>query len=835
METFNTDTDTFNVFWVDTYTNIAKKLLQFKNNRQALVEIIKEVYSEINIKLPTLERDNNIVDIDPFTVFGLFNKSSLTNQNRVKILLSLSKKIGVDIETLSFEGVPTVNNQNATFYYFVGDRNADDIENLWGLFESALKYIEDKSQEVRDEFCRFFNLVIGAKGNNNSKITMGLYWVSARDYLNLDSRNQWFIYETDKLPASLIQKLPKVTNKVPAETYLTILEEIRAYFNSPDSRFLNFVDLSYNAYLYSNEINEQNKKLAEKSSSKVSNASFLRWFAPLIRALKDLGGSATPSEAKAKIVENESVSEEELSEVCGKTQVNKFDDEVHWARNYLVKAGYIDKSIKGIWALTENGMTVEMTLELASEIFRGNNSNDSNTLGDNDKNVTRYWLYAPGRNAYKWDEFYNSGIMAIGWGDLGDLQDYATKSEIKKKMRELSGNDDSYKNDAHAAWQFVNEIKVGDIIFVKKGRNKIIGRGVVASDYYFDDTVEDSHKHIRDVNWTHYGDWDHPGKAAVKTLTDITVYKEYVEELNALFEDEDSEPVEEQEKHYDEYTEQNFLDDVFMSAEDYDTLKTLILNKKNIILQGAPGVGKTFAAKRLAYSIMGEKDTNRVLMVQFHQSYSYEDFIMGYRPTTDGHFELKKGPFYNFCKLAEQDDKDNQYFFIIDEINRGNISKIFGELFMLIENDKRGMKLPLMYGDEEFSIPVNVHIIGMMNTADRSLAMLDYALRRRFAFFEFAPAFATEGFRKYRESKSNIKFDRLISAVEKINELIESDVTLGKGFRIGHSYFCTKNAVDDKWLNSVINYEILPLLDEYWFDDHSKVIECERILKEAIK
>ncbi len=272
-----------------------------------------------------------------------------------------------------------------------------------------------------------------------------------------------------------------------------------------------------------------------------------------------------------------------------------------------------------------------------------------------------------------------------------------------------------------------------------------------------------------------------------------------------------------------------------MSADDYDTLKNLVLNKKNIILQGAPGVGKTFAAKRLAYSIMGEKDTSRVVMVQFHQSYSYEDFIMGYRPTSDGHFELKKGPFYNFCKDAEKDDKDNHYFFIIDEINRGNISKIFGELFMLIENDKRGMKLPLMYGDEEFSIPENVYIIGMMNTADRSLAMLDYALRRRFAFYEFKPAFDTEGFRKYRDGKANEKYNKLISAVEKINEIIENDATLGKGFRIGHSYFCTKNDIDDKWLNAVVTYELVPLLEEYWFDDHSKVVECERILREAIK
>ena len=837
METFNTGAETFNASWVDAYTELAKKLLPFKNNRQALIAIIKEVYTEINIKLPTLERDNNIVDIDPFTVFGLFNKNSQTNENRVKILSALSKKIGVGIAALSFEGVPTVNNQNATFYYFIGSRNAEDIDNLWGLFESALKYIGDKSQEARKEFCHFFNLVIGAKGNNNGKITMGLYWVSAREYLNLDSRNQWFIYETDKLPTALTQNLPKVTSKIPAERYLAILETIRSYFDTPDSLFHNFVELSSNAYLYSTAANGQ-KEPTEEQPTKISNASFLRWFAPLIQALRDLGGSATPAEAKAQIIKNENIPEEELKEVRGKTQVNKFDNEVQWARNYLANAGYIDKNIKGVWTLTESGMTVEMTYDLASEIFKGNinkKDNATNTLGDNDENETHYWLYAPGRNAENWGQFKSDGIMAIGWGQIGDLSDFPDKASMKAKMKELYGSEYSYKNDAHATWQFANEIKIGDVIFVKKGVSKIIGRGIVESDYIFDDAIDSDFKHIRRVNWTNIGLWEHPGKAALKTLTDITVYKEYVEKLNALFEDEDSEPIEEQEKLYDEYTEQNFLNDVFMSAENYDTLKNLILNKKNIILQGAPGVGKTFAAKRLAYSIMGKKDTNRVLMVQFHPSYSYEDFIMGYRPTSDGHFELKKGPFYNFCKLAEQDDKNNQYFFIIDEINRGNIGKIFGELFMLIENDKRGMKLPLIYGDEEFSIPENVHMIGMMNTADRSLAMLDYALRRRFAFFEFAPAFATEGFRKYRESKSNAKFDKLISAVEKINEMIENDVTLGKGFRIGHSYFCTKNTIDDKWLNAVVNYEILPLLDEYWFDDHAKVIECERILKEAIQ
>lgn len=269
------------------------------------------------------------------------------------------------------------------------------------------------------------------------------------------------------------------------------------------------------------------------------------------------------------------------------------------------------------------------------------------------------------------------------------------------------------------------------------------------------------------------------------------------------------------------YSKDDFLKEVYISEERYSTLKGLLLRKKNVILQGAPGVGKTFAARRLAFSIMGKKDTSRIKIVQFHQSYSYEDFVMGYRPTESGGFIRTEGPFYKFCKTAESDD-GRPYFFIIDEINRGNLSKILGELLMLIESDKRGEEnaLRLLYKDEQFSVPKNIYIIGMMNTADRSIAMIDYALRRRFAFFDMEPAF--DNFKRQTAIR-NPKFDALITTVESLNKTIGEDVSLGKGFRIGHSYFCTNDVVDDAWLSSVIEYELIPLLNEYWFDEPSKV------------
>ncbi|WP_273327796.1 AAA family ATPase [Vallitalea guaymasensis] len=269
------------------------------------------------------------------------------------------------------------------------------------------------------------------------------------------------------------------------------------------------------------------------------------------------------------------------------------------------------------------------------------------------------------------------------------------------------------------------------------------------------------------------------------------------------------------------YTKFDFLSEVFITDKEYEKMKSLLERKMNLIIQGAPGVGKTFIAERLAYSLIGEKDQSRVKMVQFHQSYSYEDFIMGYRPI-EGGFELKKGIFYNFCERASK-NPDRKHVFIIDEINRGNMSKIFGELLMLIESNKRDYKISLTYSDSPFFVPKNLYIIGMMNTADRSLAIIDYALRRRFCFFNLEPAFNSDSFKKYLVSQgASVELvNKIRTRMESINLDIEEDVNLGKGFKIGHSYFCDYSTESD-WYNEVIKYEIEPLIREYWFDEEDK-------------
>lgn len=283
---------------------------------------------------------------------------------------------------------------------------------------------------------------------------------------------------------------------------------------------------------------------------------------------------------------------------------------------------------------------------------------------------------------------------------------------------------------------------------------------------------------------------------------------------------------------YEKYSRQDFLDEVFISEKNLTDLENLLRNKKNVILQGAPGVGKTFCARRLAYAMMGEKDDSRVSLVQFHQNYSYEDFILGYKPSGSD-FELQRGIFYKFCiNAAANPEKD--YFFIIDEINRGNLSKIFGELLMLIEKDYRGEKLTLAYKDEKFFVPENVYIIGMMNTADRSLAMIDYALRRRFSFYDMRPGFQSKGFKKYQAALASSRFDRLIEKVEELNQTIVKDDSLGAGFELGHSYFCGQKSVDDTWLHQVINYDIIPMLQEYWFENRDIAEKWGKELKSIL-
>jgi hypothetical protein len=441
----------------------------------------------------------------------------------------------------------------------------------------------------------------------------------------------------------------------------------------------------------------------------------------------------------------------------------------------------------------------------------------------------KIWAIAVGENGRLWNEFYEKGMVGIGWDLVGDLSRFKSQKEIADYLMEAKNSIGPFPmNDALCCYQFVNEMKPGDIVLAKVGRKRILGGGIIASEYIYD-PLRIEYKNIRKVNWVTKENIEFPGKGgATKTLTEISRYPSFRELAEGYI----SDTVNTEKSVSEPYTIEDALDDLFIPKSEIEKIIDTAGRKKNIIIQGPPGVGKTFVSKRLAYLLMDEKDTSRLEYIQFHQSYSYEDFVQGWRPNSDGGFNLKNGSFFDFCEKARS-DSGRKYVFIIDEINRGNLSKIFGELLMLIEADKRGLSnaIKLTYSETEadrFSVPENVYLIGLMNTADRSLALVDYALRRRFAFFKLQPKFESDKFESLliRESGSVQLVEKIRVKMKQLNQIIsEQKRDLGPGFEVGHSYFCPTEKIssDSAWYKSVIENEIAPLIEEYWFDDPDKV------------
>lgn len=447
----------------------------------------------------------------------------------------------------------------------------------------------------------------------------------------------------------------------------------------------------------------------------------------------------------------------------------------------------------------------------------------------------RYWKIAPGRNAEEWPAMEHEGVIAVSWNqqDVGDLRNFANKSQLEAKYAaqfpELS--EPRRRSRVDQLWAF-REIATGDVILANRGYSRIVGEGIVTGGYYY--RPDHPFPHARPVRWERRDEREieDQGPRWRPTVVPVTA-----EQYEALFDDEPPpQPREPPPTAPDEppplppYTLQDALKQVFLSNADLTRLVDLLQYKRNLVLQGPPGVGKTFVAAELAYLLLGARDEKRIRRVQFHPSYAYEDFVRGYRPVAGG-FEYRDGPMLTFCEQARRDDRP--HVMIVDEINRGNLSKILGELMLLIESDKRDARwhVELAYtkpGEPPFWMPPNVYLIGTMNTADRSIALVDYALRRRFVFATLSPAFSHGGFEQHLESRgvADALRAKIVTRITQLNAEIEKDTrNLGAGYVIGHSYFCQRaprDVYDDAWYEQIVRCEIEPLLNEYWAENLDK-------------
>ncbi len=782
-----------------------------KYDKKSLAKIFLKIFSDAGGIDDQYEKGKPepIREIDPLTFISYFNRNNTLAKKQkycqeAKEIMDINSDIPADVD-----GIPHMYPTNAWFFNYAYERK-NEIDILW-KFSRELS----KNNYIKDEL---FSKVLKIKNIGLAKLTVPMFVCKPKTYAPLDSRSmKYFKDKNFRIKKRFIKNSEK-----PFQTYKEYCQKIKDHFKRE------LYEISHLAYLEDNknywwlncnpeQWNFDDLTIGERMIFHTHNDNGnkcrkYKYFKEMKSGDIVLGYITTPRK-----------------EIVGQAEVTKgiFTDENGEEAIEFKRTSKFDNPIKYDDLKQKSDLEkCEPILNKQGSLFKLTEGEYKTIVSENIN--TNYWIISPGENAKLWDKWKEKSIIAIGCKEIGDLSKYKTIEEIEEALKKERDKSNNPINDRKACYDFLYNMKEGDIVFAKQGLNKIIGMGKIVSNYMHQTGID--YPNIRKVDWIIKDKtWALPDdcKVASKMLTNVSnnnqAFLDYilpkVEEDFEITETETIEP----------YSKQDALRELFIEEDEFESILSILNYKKNIILQGAPGVGKTFIAKKLAYTLMEKKDDSRIQMIQFHQSYSYEDFIQGYRPS-DGQFELKNGVFYEFCQKAKE-EPDKDYFFIIDEINRGNLSKIFGELMILIEPDKRGeeYEVPLTYSEEKFHVPENVHMIGTMNTADRSLAMVDYALRRRFSFITLNPCFNKPKFRHFLKENSvpSDLIDKIINKMIGLNKKISNDEkNLGYGYRIGHSFFCPDGQdgkFDNDWYEMIVHHEIQPLLEEYWFDDAEKV------------
>lgn len=684
--------------WSEIYEEFATKLLEYKNDRKNLISKLQNVYEEIDMKLSKMESNGEILDIDPFTIFGLFNKG-ITDDNRKRILGEIAKQFNLKNKVpFSFEGIPLVNNLRSTFFNFAEERGENDINNLWEVFESAIRYADNPTQGNKLKIESTYNNVIKQKGIQWN-ITMGLYWIRPNTYINLDSKNREFIIKQKILPEQFIKEVNQFKNVPNGEQYIQLCDLLLEKIKDGQYGYRDFKELSFIAY-------ERNMSVDTVTQHNTQNTDIAK--NTILYGPPGTGKTYNTVMYAVAIIENkklEEIKKENYTEVIDRYNKYKEDGLIEFT-TFHQSYGY-EEFIEGIKPVIHSDEEDETDIqyEVVPGLFKKFCDiagkpilrKEKCDIGINESpTIWKISLEGSGENSTRTECMKNEHIR-IGYDEYG--------REITNLFKGAAGR--------HILNYFINDMSIGDIVMSCYDCNTVDAIGVVTGEYEWHDEYPE-YKRLRKVNWIVKGIKENIIKINNGSrLSNPTVYKLRMD-----------------------------LSDVMEIIEKYS---------KNTI---------------------------------------------------------------------EVEEKKKNHVFIIDEINRGNISKIFGELITLIEPTKRigqteGQKVRLPYSQKLFGVPNNVYLIGTMNTADRSIATIDTALRRRFNFKEMLPdEEVLDGI--YVEDVS-IK-DIFIKMNKRITVLFDREHTLG------HAYFLPlKGAPTIETLADIFENSIIPLLQEYFYEDYEKI------------
>ena len=821
--------------WTEFYSEFASLVLDFENDREKLIEKIKQVYTNAKIKLPTLEKGNNIVDIDPFTIFGLFNKG-ITIENRIAILTQIKDLFDVSAEVPSdFDGIPVLNNMSATFYHFIGDRGANDIDNLWKLFRCAVNYADKK--EAQEDFVNAFNLVVKQKGVSWN-ITMGLYWIRPFTFINLDARNRKLLENNQSRFKPDLDVVKLLKHMLTAQDYLLLMNKVKDIMTEYET----FPDLSFDAW---------------ETSTKDSDAFYGE------------NNDYWPSLAEY----DPRLSKEDWKKYLLEVEIPQHPSPM--------------KMLKGIIELGGEASCKQLSQKYGGHptVYVG----CTTSLG---RRIKKYFNLPPCMDGEQ-ERFFPIPFYGKAVDDEdGHSYIYKIRPKLLEALKELdlSKFTPYYEEGDEAMEIATTNVAKNTILYGPPGTGKTYNTVVYAVAIIENKTVEAIKDEPYSTVFERYNKYKADGLIEFTTFHQSYGYEEFIEGIKPIMDNTDDEQAD---------IQYQVTSGLFKSFCDKAGSPILKQAKTDIGLNASPTIWKVSLEGtgenptrtecmanghiRVGYDSYGKDITSETNFVEggknvvnaFISKMKIGDIVLScYSSTTidaigvvTGDYEwheeyehykrlrkvnwVVKGIKHDITAInggstltlasvyklnialadimeiiakeastTKVEEKKKNYVFVIDEINRGNISKIFGELITLIESSKRigqpeGMKAKLPYSQQLFGVPDNVYIIGTMNTADRSIATIDTALRRRFRFKEMLPD--AEVLKGIVVEDISIA-EMLVRMNKRISVLYDREHT------IGHAYFIPlKENSTVEQLAEIFENAIVPLLQEYFYEDYEKI------------